>query len=316
LQILAETPRLTVHPFSEIDWPVAAGKTAVLSALLLSFMATAALLGARAATPGEAWLPRYDLRADSRRAVPLPAALREVSGLALDGRGRLLAHNDENARVHVVAAENGAILRSIPAGPRELRGDFEGIAVVGDRIFLVTSGGTLLEIVQPRAGRAASSRQVATGLDRVCEVEGLAYDPASAALLLPCKTMFSKQLKDRLVVYAVPLATLVLDPQPRVSVPHSELESAGVRGRFRATAVDVHPRSGSLFVLDGRQSNIVEISADGRVLAARQLARKAHPQPEGIAFGPGLELWIADESRRRGTLTRYRLAPAGSGDNR
>jgi uncharacterized protein YjiK len=293
------------------------GRIAALCALVVSLLLTAAAVTFRCGTVAadEPWLPRYDLRAGSRRALALPAALAEVSGLAVDGRGRLLAHQDEQPTLYVLDPDNAAIVQTIRVGPGEMRGDFEGVAVAGDRIFLVTSGGTLLEVVESPAGEAASSRSVTTGLDKICEVEGLAYDAASAALLLPCKTTWGKQLDDRLVVYAVPLATLALDPRPRIDVAHSDLKGAGLQRGFHPSAIEVHPRSGTLFLVAGREAAIVEISADGKtVLAARQLSRNAHPQPEGLAFGPGLELWIADEGGRGGgTLTSYPLAPAAAG---
>jgi hypothetical protein len=57
---------------------------------------------------------------------------------------------------------------------------------------------------------------------------------------------------------------------------------------------------------------VIEISPAGALLASARLTRAAHPQPEGIAFGPGLELWLADEGGGdAGTLTRYAL-PEGA----
>jgi uncharacterized protein YjiK len=289
-----------------------AGRIAALSALVSSLsLTTAALCGNTA--QHDAWLPRYDVRADAGRAVSLPSELAEVSGLAVDSRGRLLAHQDESGVLYELDPTNGTIVRTIEIGDSRMRGDFEGIAVAGNRIFLVTSGGTLLEVIESASG-PASYRQTTTGLDRVCEVEGLAYDAGRAELLLPCKTTYGKQLDDRLLVYAVPLATMTLEPQPRLDVPRDALKEAGHQGGFHTSAIEVHPRSGSFFLLAGPESAIIEISAAGEVLAARRLSRDAHPQPEGLTFGPDLELWIADErGRRGGSLTRYPLVSrAGS----
>ena len=307
-----------------------AGKVVAFCALVVSAVLIAAVALVRVSeptsstsagtvTPGpavdDAWLPRYDLSTGARRVVGLSGALAEVSGFAVDGQGRLLAHNDERAVVRVVDPATGANTRTFRVGTPAMRGDFEGIAVAGERIFLATSDGTLFELVEPAAGDVATVKRVPTGLGRVCEVEGLAYEAASAALLLPCKTTWGKQLDDRLLVYAVPLATLVLDDRPRIDVAHADLHAAGLRGAFHPSAIEVHPRSGSLFLVAGRESALVEISPDGRVLAARQLSRSVHPQPEGLAFGPGLELWIADErAGGGGTLTSYPLAvDAGGG---
>jgi uncharacterized protein YjiK len=267
----------------------------------------------RLAPAEEGWLPRYDLRDARRQVIRLPAALAEVSGLAFDSRGRLLAHNDETATTYVLDPGNGAVLHRVTAG---IRGDFEGVAVAGERIFLVTSAGVLLEYIQPAGRGGATYRQVPTGLDRVCEVEGLAFDPSTAALLLPCKTPLDRKLKGRLRVYAVPLATLALDPRPRLDLAQSELKLGVLRKEFHPSAIERHPRSGSFFLLSGQESVIVEVSGDGRLLATRQLARKSHPQPEGLTFGPDLSLWIADESGQKGgTLTRYALTPTARAED-
>ena len=256
----------------------------------------------------EAWLPRYDLSEVGRRATRLPRALREISGLAVDGRDRLFAHDDESAMAHVLDPQSGAILETIHVGPRGSRGDFEGIAVAGDRFFLVTSAGTIVEFGEPPDEGVAMFRRIETGLDGECEFEGLAFDSSTRSLLLPCKTTRGRDWDDLVVIYGVPVATMVPEAEPRFAIPRDDLVAAGIDDDFHPAAIEVHPRSGSLFLLAAREEAVLEVSREGRVIAARQLSRAAHPQPEGIAFGPDLELWIADEGgSRRGTLTAYPL---------
>ena len=265
------------------------------------------------AVQDDAWLVRYDLGADAAREISLPPALREISGLATDGAGRLIAHADERGVLHVIDPRLGAIVNTFEIGPRELRGDFEGVAVAGERVFLATSGGSLIETRIPAPGTTAPLvRTVATGLDRICEVEGLAWDPAASALLLPCKTPGAGQPDDRLRVFAVPLATLALDPTPFLDVALDALRAAGLPRAFHPSAIELHPRSGTYFLLAAQEEAIVEIARDGRVLAGRRLDRRALPQPEGIAFGPDLELWIASEGEE-GTLLRYQVGPTQAG---
>jgi uncharacterized protein YjiK len=286
-----------------------------------SFLAVAvalgntALEGARASFPQVgAWLPRYDLSEGAREAHPLERPLQEISGLAFDGRGRLFAHDDELARVHQLDPATGRILRTIPIGVVGMRGDFEGIAIVGARFFLITATGGLVEFGEPEEGRRAQFRRVDTGLGALCETEGLAYDAATQSLLAPCKTTRGRALDDQIVIFAIPLATLAAPARPRFAVPWAALDNAGIKGGFHPSSIEVHPRSGSLFLASAQEEALVEIAADGRVLAARRLPARAHPQSEGIAFGPDLSLWIADEGAGgRGTLTRYRLpAPSAS----
>jgi uncharacterized protein YjiK len=264
----------------------------------------------------EARLPRYDFSDAGRVTIRLPRALQEISGLALDGQGRLWAHNDETAAIYRIDPSSGEILQTISIGRAGLTGDFEGIAVVGDRFFLVTSGATLVEFGEPSGEGRTPYRRVTTGLDQRCEVEGLAYDSATASLLLPCKTSRRPEDDDRVIIYGVPVATLALEVRPRVVVPHADLVAAGFDRGFHPSSIEVHPETGSFFLVSAQEEAVIEVSATGRLLAWERLPRRVHPQPEGITFGPRLELWLGDEGGgERGTLTTYRVSaiPDGGG---
>lgn len=258
---------------------------------------------------GDAWLPRYDL---SRAAEVhgLPRALDEASGLAIDPSGRLFTHHDETSAVYELDPGTGRVVKRFHAARRGIRGDFEGLALAEGRFFLVSSDGILLEFREAGGDEVAPAREVRTGLGGLCEVEGLAYHPATSSLLLPCKTPRRRELRERLVVFAVPLATLVPDPEPRVSLPLRDLERLGLGRDFHPSAIDVHP-SGNLFLVAAREEAIVELSPRGAPLSASRLPRRLHPQAEGLAFGPDSTLWIVDEGGGgRGRLSRHPPRPA------
>jgi uncharacterized protein YjiK len=283
---------------------------APVAAIPLVLLAAAASAAA-AQTTDETWLPRYDLTAAAAHSVALERSLAEVSGLAFDGRGRLFAHDDDRARIQMLDPATGAILRTIWIGAPDFYGDFEGLAIAGRRFFLMTSDGTLLDFMEPAPGYAARYRRVNTQLGRRCELEGLAYDPATDALLAPCKVPTERGLQNRLTIFTIPLATLTPDPEPRVSVGFERLAAAGLEDGFHPSSIEVHPRSGSMVLVSAQEGAMLELSPSGEVLAVRVLSRGRHPQPEGLAFGPDLSLWIADEGGEgRGSLTRY-PPPAG-----
>ncbi|HSH75825.1 MAG TPA: hypothetical protein VLA09_09090, partial [Longimicrobiales bacterium] len=85
-------------------------------------------------------LDRHDFGRRSAR-FDLPGRLDEISGLAVTTDGRLFGHDDERAVVHEIDPGAGAVEKRFSLGDPPLRGDFEGIAVVGERFFMVTSGG-------------------------------------------------------------------------------------------------------------------------------------------------------------------------------
>src|SRR5262249_19779775 len=116
----------------------------------------------------------------------LPNALREISGITLTRDGRLLAHGDENAEISEIDYKRGVINKTFLLGDKVIRDDFEGITTVDDRYFMMTSDGKLYEF---REG--SNKAQVAFAvhdahLGKECELEGVAYDRAINALVMPC----------------------------------------------------------------------------------------------------------------------------------
>jgi uncharacterized protein YjiK len=246
---------------------------------------------------------RYDLERRSVRWV-LPGRLDEVSGLAFTADDRMFAHDDERATLYAIDPSTGSVGRGFDVGPTgPVRDDFEGLAIVGERWFLVSSRGILYEFREAPEGGSAPVRVTDTGLGAGCEVEGLAHDARAGALLLACKNVAPR-------ADVVRVHRLSLDPDatplPPLRVPFSALAGAGLTGGFHPSGIDVDPSTGSLVLVAAAEEALVELAPDGRVLSVLHLSRGRHPQPEGIAFGPDRRLWIADEAHGRDArLTAY-----------
>jgi uncharacterized protein YjiK len=143
-------------------------------------------------------------------------------------------------------------------------------------------------------------------LGEFCEMEGLAYDAAQDELLMPCKEPRAPDLEDHVVVFALPLQTLRPYRIPRVFVPLEELERFDLDPEFSPSAIEVHPETGGILLLAAREEAILELSPTGALVDGRELKKKEHPQPEGIAILPDGTLLIADEGQgKRGRITRY-----------
>ena len=249
-------------------------------------------------------LSRCHYRAQPDTVRVLPAALREISGLAMH-HGTLLAHDDELGRIYSINPSTGAI-----AGFATLRGpvrdDFEGIAVLGDTVWLMTSAGRLYGVQA-----SASSTPVAfvlrhTGLGKRCELEGLAADEANGVLLLPCKTPTKNG--GGVVVYRWNVAGGKLAVPGTVSASAADLRRAG-SPRLRPSAIEAVPGSNHLLVLSSSPPALLELDAIG---AARGYARLSnrHTQPEGLAISASGDLYVSDEGAGgRATLSLYRCHP-------
>ncbi|HSE28698.1 MAG TPA: SdiA-regulated domain-containing protein [Gemmatimonadales bacterium] len=230
----------------------------------------------------------------------LPDALAEASGLAWE-TDAVLSHGDERGIVYRVTPAGGAVVAATLAG--EPRDDFEGIALAGGRLVLSTSAGRLYLADWPAAGPVAAHRVVETELGRDCELEGLAWDAAAGALLLPCK-----QSKGRSRREGVAVRRWHLDrgaPLPDIAISAGALEEAGLRS-FRPSAIEVDSVTGNWLLLSANPPALLEVSPAGAVVRAAALDSR-HRQPEGLALTPAGHLLIADEAAG-GTaqLSRYR----------
>lgn len=279
-------------------------------ALLVAFLALGSAGGIQVSS---SFLDRYDFSREGGKQEKLPRVLEEISGLAVTEAGHVLAHNDERAVIYQLDPPTGEVIKAFSAGIGGIRGDFEGIASAGSRLFLMTSSGQILETREGADGDAVSYRMHRTGLEALCEFEGLAYDAHTHSLLLPCKETRTREFASHLVVLEVKLDPVRPYPVPRIFIPLQELEAMDLGDTFHPSAVEIHPGTGGAVLISAREETILETSAQGTLVGGRELRRKSHPQPEGVTFLPDGTLLLADEGQgKRGRLTRYELVPADS----
>jgi uncharacterized protein YjiK len=260
-------------------------------ALLTTLWVSATPLAVAGQTSAQ--LDRYDFETPPALHVPLPEELTEISGLAFSSDGRLFAHADERAFVYEIDPDSGEALSRFHLGRQGIQGDFEGIAIAGNRHFLVSSEGELFEFRPGQPNQSVEYERVDTGFDDRCEVEGLAFDRRTNSLLLACKTPQRRDLEDHLVVFAYSLDTMSLVEEPRVHLPLSAA-SLGAED-LNPSGIEVEPTTGHLVIVASQQRLLVELSREGIVLALRELPRRFHRQSEGVTFRPDGALLIADE---------------------
>jgi uncharacterized protein YjiK len=251
-------------------------------------------------------LASYRLADPEAPTVRLPGELREISGMATDGRGRIFCHNDEQGVVFRIDPDRGTILEKFSVGERVLRRDYEGIALADTVMYLVTSDGTLFEFSPSPPGGRAAPQTHRTGLSSGWDVEGLCYDPPTRSLLMACKENPSQ--KHLRCIYAYALQTRSLERAPRFTIDIRELQRTHGLRDFHPSGIERHPVSGSFFILSSSEPALLELSPSGKILGAVRLPGSLHRQPEGLAFGGDLTLYISNEGKNHGTVSRYRPA--------
>lgn len=264
--------------------------------------------GEAAASEQVVSLESYSLDPESATHWKLPRELEEVSGLAMTGDNRLLAHNDERAIVYEIDYRQGSIVKAFQLSDTDYpaAGDFEGIAATEDGIFLVTSNGRLFHCREGNAGESVLFNVYTTGVGRDCEIEGLAYDRTRRQLILMCKETRNLDMEGQLALRRWSIDKRQLDKDPWTVIAVEDF-SRHIKGRkFNPSGIERHPVTGNYFIVAARQGAVAEMTPGGKVIAVRKLPAKWHRQAEGIAFAADGTLIVADEGAgRKGRLTLY-----------
>jgi len=240
---------------------------------------------------------------DAFKQWKLPKKLREISGLALTPDERLLAVNDEKAIVYELDYQDGRIIKSFAFGDPVVRADFEGIAVLQDKIWLMTSDGLLFAAVEGPDGQHVSYKKYDTGHGDYCELEGLAQDRAAETLILACKKAKSK--KNDLMMFEWSASSSGIEHVRDVVVPELSIAGTIDKKRINPSGIAIDPQTGERLLVAARQRAVVRLTADGVLSEVIiRLKKGRHKQAEGIEMTRDGRLLIADE----GSGGRARLA--------
>ena len=239
----------------------------------------------------------------------LPDHLKEISGLVLTADGRLLTHGDERGKVFEIDYRRGVIVKEFDVGSPAVHGDFESIALDGDTLLLFTSDGVLYRFPEGADKAVVPYTRLDTELGSECEFESMVVDPPSGSLLLACKKVHDKALRDSLVIFRYPLAPPADGQKARVS--HLAVAITSVVGSngwdgFHPSDMTIDPVSGNYVVLASLEKALAEITPAGEVIFARPLP-PGHDQAEGLAITKDHLLIISDEAKGGPALiTLYR----------
>lgn len=255
----------------------------------------------------------YDIENEDASFIKLPDEISEISGIAVTGDDRMFCHGDEDADIFQVDIKSGQVIKKFYAGETSVNGDFEDIAIAGDRFFLVESKGIIVEFKEGNNGEHVPYQTYKTFLKSSNNVEGLCYDPQTNSLLLACKDYPGKGYEKNKAVFSFSLNTMALDEKPRFLIPLKDIRKNTIENEFSPSGIARHPKTGTFFVIAARGNTIIELSKEGEIIAQKDLPEKVHKQPEGIAFTNDGTLIISNEGRfKTARLISY---PMRSGNN-
>ena len=228
----------------------------------------------------------YNFDAPSEK-YDLPDKLKEISGLSYYKTNQLICVNDEQGKIFIYDINDNKIIDKIPFGKD---GDYEGVEVVGDEVFVLNSNGKLKGF---KIGEAFE-REIDCSEPEVLEYEGLGYDPKSNYLLLVAKER-TKEVDDKKMVYAYDFERKTLFKH--IAIPQEQVMDDANGKDFKPSGIAVHPKTGQIFIIASAGKKLLILSEKGQKEALISLNPKVYRQPEGICFSPNGDLFISSEGK-------------------
>ena len=173
---------------------------------------------------------------------------------------------------------------------------------------MVSSNGVIYKFLEGVDGQRVDFETYPTHLGKDNDVEGLCYDPKTNSLLLALKGNPGNGLgKDKKSVYSFSLKTKQLSRNPRFVLDKKHLQKYSKYNDFKPSGIARHPKTSNFFIIAANGNLMIEINPEGDVIEISNLDRKLHKQAEGISFYDEKILFISDEGKKNGKLTKYIL---------
>ena len=238
----------------------------------------------------------------------LPKQLTEISGLSCIDEQRFACVQDELGTIFIYNVASSSVEKEIPFGGV---GDYEGLAVVGETVWVLRADGKLFEVSNINTAKP-TVKEYSTHLTIKQDSEGLCYDRKNNRLLVAIKGA-ELESEDYKGIYAFDLASKKMDQHPvfKIDLLNEIFEnSAGKKkkGTINPSDIAVHPLSGDMYITDGRNAKLLITDASGTIKKLYELNTKEFAQPEGIAFNSAGDLFIANEgTNQSGNILQVKI---------
>ena len=258
------------------------------------------------------------------RVFEMPEILKEISGLTFaPDLQHLCAVNDENGIIFFIDKNEGKVVREMKF---HKDGDYEGIEVVGESIYVVKSSGTVYK-VKEISRDSASFKKGKYLLRKENDTEGLAFDSENNQLLFACKgraclhnscqvdgcmtkkSIYRMDLKKHRVSEEPAFEISMADVQAFLKKNKSEkqlekfdafINPEDHKFHFHPSALAVHPITNDIYILASKGKTMLVLDNQGSIIFMEKLKKKVHPQPEGLAFDKDGTMYISNEGKKGG----------------
>ncbi len=255
---------------------------------------------------------------EPKQSFKMPNRLEEISGLCITPDNNFLyTIQDEKGNVYKIDIASGEVIEKFNFGKN---GDYEGITLYQNTVFITKSNGTIYEVKNLGKDNQEVSNHK-TDLKGKNDVEGLCYQASSNSLLIACKgipTMgeTTEEAVNRKFVYQFDLETkkLISEPLYKITLKkvqqflkevdyhanfqyfQSYLDQKNAF-KFNPSGIAIHPKTKEVYILSSSKKMLLIINEAGEIQYLAKLNKKIHRQPEGITFGQDGTLFIANEGK-------------------
>lgn len=246
----------------------------------------------------------------------MPKELLEISSNVFIDDLRMACIQDNKGVIYTYNLKTHAIENEIQF---EEKGDFESLVLVGKVYYVLRSDGMLYEI-SVADGRAQAVKKYDLPFGPENDTESMAYDKTKKRLLIAVK---EKDLSspDKKGIYSFDLVTKRMDSKPVFllntdNMPEAHNKDHKKKGskaknknEIKPSEIVIHPKRGTLLILNGPSSELLEADFSGKILSRIKLSQTEFPQPEGMCFSGQGEFYISSEGAKdlSGVIARVQL---------
>lgn len=258
----------------------------------------------------------YDLKHPDQKYF-LPYVLSEISGLTLLDDTHLLCVEDEGGRVYEYDLIRQEIINAITFSDP---GDYEGVELVGNQIYVLESDGDVYQLSYTTEDKSKPIKYE-NPLTRKNDTEGLAYNPFSKRLLIACKheedikgvkakgkTVYEFDLEKKKLIKE-PIFEITAEQMDRFFEANRDYAYDKDRIKFEPSGIAFNPLDQYFYVLASVGKMLIVLDEKGQVKATYPIIPRLLRQPEGIAFDSQGNLYISSEGDGdRGYILQFKPA--------
>ncbi len=229
----------------------------------------------------------------------MPEDLEEISGIQYLSKDRIACIQDEEGIIYIYNLNTNLVEKRINFAKA---GDYEGIAISSSTAYIIESNGLLYQVAH-YMDSTFTTEIIKTPFSGRNNMESLTLDEKNNRLLMAVKDKDpnGKSFKG---IYPFDLDTKKTSLTPVLKIPLDDpiFKSSKGKGKksdsFYPSDLAINPIDGNIYVLEGKNPQLLIMDWKGKLLRLHKLYEKSFPQPEGITFAPDGTLYISNEGRK------------------